>query len=378
MHGMTRKTLASVRNVVVKLGTQLLSDPRPRDPGGAGQLDGAYLATMARQVAELHKRGVRVTVVSSGAIGAGVRQLKLPRRPTDLAMLQAVAAVGQRKLMDAWAEAFAPFDLAVAQLLLTRDDFQSRTRYLNLRNTIHAVQQLGAIPIINENDTVSTDELVKITFGDNDILAAAVTHAMNAQLLVLLTVVDGIQDEKGQAVRFIADVEQAKTLVRAEKSALGKGGMSSKLQAARMVAEAGEVLVVADGRMEDVLLRLLAGEEVGTVFAPAKAKLSSRSRWIGSLRPVGTIVVDEGCAKALLERNRSLLPAGIVEVRGDFDRGDVVAIAEQGGRVIAQGLSNYPASTIATIKGRKTAEVRAMLKESSYDEVVHRDNLVKC
>jgi glutamate 5-kinase len=361
--------LSAARSVVVKLGTQLLTS---KD----GRLDAQFLSTVAGQFAKLRERGILVTVVSSGAIGAGVAELKLPKRPTDLAKLQAVAAVGQRRLMDAWADAFEPFGVHVAQLLLTREDIDDRTRFLNVRNTIHAVHELGSVPIINENDTISTDELVKITFGDNDILAALVAHALRADVLVLLSVVDGILDASGAPVRLVDSIDTARQLVRAEKSALGKGGMDSKLTAARMVTSSGSAMVVGDGRMADVLVRLIGGEEVGTLFVPANRKLSGRSRWIGSVRPAGTIVVDDGAVKALVEKNRSLLPAGIVKVEGQFARGDVIAIAASDGRIIARGLSNYAADDVDRIKGKKTAEVRAALAEAAYDEVVHRDNLV--
>src|SRR5882724_4738659 len=212
--------LRSVRTAVVKLGTQLLTD---RD----GRLDAAFIGTIAQQIARLRERGISVAVVSSGAIGAGVRELNLPKRPTDLAKLQAVAAVGQRRLMDVWADAFEPHHMPVAQILLTREDVDDRARFLNLRNTIHAVHELGGVPIINENDTISTDEIVKITFGDNDILAALVTHALRAELLVLLSVVDGILDAAGKPVRLVENLQTARDLVRAEKSALGKGGFNS-------------------------------------------------------------------------------------------------------------------------------------------------------
>ena len=360
---------AAVKSIVVKLGTQLLTDK-------TGRLDTEFLAQISGQIAGLRSRGTLVTIVSSGAIGAGVVELNLPGRPTDLAKLQAVAAVGQRRLMDAWAAAFSPFKLHVAQLLLTREDIDDRQRFLNLRNTIHAVHELGGVPIINENDTISTDEIVKITFGDNDILAALVTHALRADLLVLLSVVDGISDASGTPARLVESVDEARDWVRKEKSALGKGGMDSKLNAARMVTDAGSAMVVADGRMENVLTNLLAGSEVGTLFVPGAKKRSARSRWIGSARPVGTIVVDDGAVKALVEKNRSLLPAGIKSVTGGFSRGDVVAINSADGRLIARGLSNYSVSEIEVIRGKKTIEVRAILQESAYDEVVHRDNLV--
>jgi glutamate 5-kinase len=366
-----RHHLAAVRTVVIKLGTQLLSDKE-------GRLDAAFVATVANQIATLRERGVRATIVSSGAIGAGLRELSLPRRPTDLARLQAVAAVGQRRLMDVWAAAFSPHTMPVAQILLTREDVDDRTRFLNVRNTIHAIHELGAVPVINENDTISTDELVKISFGDNDILAALVTHALRADLLVLLSVVDGVLDGAGKPVRLVQSAEDARELVRAEKSALGRGGMNSKIEAARMVTESGEAMVIADGRMENVVPRILAGEELGTLFVPAGRKRSGRSRWIGSARPAGRVFVDDGAARAVAEKNRSLLPAGIVRVEGVFERGDVVEICDPAGAVVARGLSNYSATDVERIRGKKTQEVRALLADEAYDEVVHRDNLVVC
>jgi glutamate 5-kinase len=358
-----------VKTAVVKLGTQLLTD-------SSGRLDATFIAAIARQVAALRETGIAVTIVSSGAIGAGLAEMGLARRPTDLAKLQAVAAVGQRRLMDTWAAAFEPFKFPVAQLLITREDVDERTRFLNVRNTIHAAQEMGAVPIINENDTISTDEIVRITFGDNDILAALVASALRAHLLVLLSVVDGLLDESGKPVRLVESVEQARQLVRAEKSALGKGGMNSKLEAARMVTDAGEVMVVANGRDADVLTRIVSGEEVGTLFAPSAKKRSSRSRWINAVRPAGTITVDDGAAKALVEKNRSLLAVGITRVEGDFAPGDIVAIVSGDGTTIARGLSNYASGEVAKIVGKKTADVRALLGDAAYDEVVHRDNLV--
>ncbi len=360
--------LSAVRSVVVKLGTQLLTDK-------TGRLDDAFLKSVVAQIVQLRKRNIAVTIVSSGAIGAGMGELNLPARPKDLAQLQAVAAVGQRRLMDAWAAAFAPHQVIVGQILLTREDMDRRARFLNLRNTIHALHELGGVPIINENDTISTDEIVKISFGDNDILAALVTHVLRANLLVLMTVVDGLLDPQGQSVRLVESIEQAQQLVRKEKSQLGKGGMDSKLQAARMVTDAGEAMIVANGRMENVLVRLIDYEPLGTLFVPSDRKKSSKSRWIGSARPVGSIIIDEGAVKALVEKNKSLLPAGIIKIKGPFEKGDVVAIETQSGQEIARGLSNYNSALTEKIMGKKTAEVRALLGEAAYDEVVHRDNL---
>jgi glutamate 5-kinase len=365
------KYLDGLRTVVIKLGTQLLSDSE-------GRLDAAFVRAIAGQVAQLRKQNIFVTIVSSGAIGCGVKELGLAARPTDLARLQAVAAVGQRRLMDVWADSFKSHGIHVAQLLLTREDIDDRARFLNLRNTIAAVHELGAVPIVNENDTVSTTELVKITFGDNDILAALVAHALRAELLVLLTGVDGLLDESGARLPLIADLDEASKRVRAEKSPQGKGGMDSKVQAARMVTDAGESMIVANGRAENILIRLAAGEDQGTLFVPPadRKKRSSRSRWIGSVRPAGSIVVDGGAATALAQRNCSLLAAGIVKIEGEFSRGDVIDILGPGNKRVARGLSNYSSADCAKVQGKKTSQVRQILADAAYDEVVHRDNMV--
>lgn len=364
-----RSRLPGVRSVVVKLGTQLLSRPDRT-------LDTEFLARVAGQIAGLRAKGVRVTVVSSGAVGAGMAQLKLAKRPDDLATLQAVAAVGQPRLMTAWSQALAPHGLSAAQVLLTREDIDHRTRFLNLRNTLLAAESLGAVPVINENDTVSTDEMVRISFGDNDQLAAMVTQAIGAELLVLLSVVDGVLDAAGKSVRLVGSIADAQSLVRKEKSAAGKGGMDSKVKAAEIVTRAGSAMVVADGRTPDVLPALLSGLEVGTLFIAAPTRKSGRSRWISSARPAGTLKVDEGAAKALLRGDRSLLPAGVTQITGEFDRGDVVEIVSPAGVAIARGLTNYGSADAGLIRGRRSSEVRKLLADSTYDEIVHRDNLV--
>lgn len=361
--------LRPVRSVVVKLGSQLLSTKDKT-------LNQPLLSQIAAQVVELRKRNIHVTLVSSGAIAAGLGELSLKARPSDLPKLQAVAAVGQRKLMDAWAVAFAVANIPVAQVLLTREDIDNRTRFLNLRNTLAATHELGAIPIINENDTISTDELVKISFGDNDLLAALVATALRADLLVLLSVVDGVLDEHGQSLRLVEEIESAEKLVRTEKSALGKGGMGSKLAAARAVVGCGEAMIVADGRMENILPRLLDGEEVGTLFAPAQRRRSGKDRWIGAARPTGSIVVDAGAAAALTQKNKSLLPAGIIKTVGEFARGDIVAIVDEQSNRLGIGLTNYASTDVADIRGKNTRDVRSLLGDRAYDEVVHRDNLV--
>ena len=276
---------------------------------------------------------MRVTIVSSGAIGAGLRELNLPKRPTDLARLQAVAAVGQRRLMDVLGEAFEPYKLPVAQILLTREDIDHRTRFLNVRNTIHAVHELGGVPIINENDTISTDELVQISFGDNDILAALVTHALRADLLVLLSVVDGILDAGGQPVRLVENVAAARELVRAEKSALGQRRV--QLQA-RSRADGDRVRRGdggrrrADGKHPAPPARRRSRSARSSCPPPA----SGRAAAGGSAAPARPARSSSttGAVRALVEQNKSLLPAGIVKVEGDFARGDVVTIQSADGQ----------------------------------------------
>ncbi len=362
-----QNVLPHVQRIVVKLGTQLLTN-------GQRELDSAYLADFARQVVEVQKLGKQVTLVSSGAIGAGRGELNLDRKPSDVAQQQAVAAVGQRKLMTCYHEAFKPHGVEVAQLLVTRSDFDDRLRFLNFRNCINAVHDYGCMPIINENDSVAVEE---IRFGDNDMLAALVSNALRADLLVVLSVVDGLLDGAGQRVDLVEDMTAAQGLTKATRSSLGTGGMSTKLQAAGMVAEAGEVAVIANGRERNVLPRLLAGEPVGTVFAPAPRKLDSRKRWIGlTRRPAGTVRVDDGAAKALRQGGKSLLAIGITQVTGSFERGDVLAVHDANDQEIARGLSNYNAVELALIQGKRSTQFAKLLGHESFAEVIHCDNLV--
>ena len=287
-----RKTLlAGVKSVVIKIGTNALSD-------ASGRLDTALLAHFAEQVAALVDRKIRVTMVSSGAIGAGITQLGLPTRPKDLPMLQAAASVGQSILMNLFAHAFKPHNLHVGQILITRGDFEAKGRYLNLRNCIHALHKSHCIPIINENDSVAVAE---IRFGDNDLIAAQVTNLLRADLLILLSVVDGLLDPAGKTVPIVQDVDDASANVDdKKKSSRGSGGMGSKLMAAGTVKTAGEPVLIANGKRPNVITDLMNGVDTGTLILPTSKKLSSRSRWIGlTARPKGTIVVDDGAAKAL-------------------------------------------------------------------------------
>lgn len=359
--------VTQARRIVVKLGTALLTDK-------AGQLDEAYVHRIASQMAAINQRGIEVVVVSSGAVGVGTRALGLDARPTDVSMIQAVAAVGQSGLMSQWRQAFEPHGLRVAQMLVTREDFENRTRYLNIRNCISELHSLKAVPIINENDTVSVDE---IRFGDNDVLAALVAHAIRADLLVILSVVDGLKDAQGHVLEIVQDVIEARSLIQRGKTTFGTGGMETKLEAARIVTDAGEVAVIANGRADDVLLRLMEGQKVGTVFVPASRKLDSRSRWIGmTVRPVGTLTVDDGAARALASHQVSLLAIGITEITGQFEQGDVVIVRDQRGRELARGLTNYDSRECRKIMGHKSDEFESLLGRRAYEEVIHRDHMV--
>jgi glutamate 5-kinase len=358
--------IAKCRRIVVKVGTNVLCDK-------AGRLDPAAVDKLAAQIAAVMKSGRSVAMVSSGAIGSGMGELGLASRPKTMPQLQAAAAVGQGRLMQTFHDVFARYGVKVAQVLLTRDDFENRSRYLNIRNTLAALEEFGALAIINENDTVAVEE---IRFGENDVLAALVTTMLGAQLLVFLTTVDGLMKD-GAVLDVVADVDdQAMALVRGDRSTLGSGGMGTKLAAAAMVTRAGEVAVIANATAPNVLERLLAGEKVGTVFVPAKRRLSSRRRWIGqAARPAGKIVVDSGAAKALMTGGKSLLPSGITAVAGRFERGDTIAVLDASGKEIARGLTNYSAEEIDKIKGLKTSDIAKELGEKPYDEVIHRNNM---
>jgi glutamate 5-kinase len=362
--------LAPARRVVVKLGTQLLT----REEGG---IDQRYLNAIARQIYELRKRKIEITLVASGAIGEGCDELDLPKRPKDVADLQAVAAVGQPRLMVHLHRAFSKHGLTPAQLLLTRGDFEDRLRFLNIRNCVMRLHRFGCVPIINENDTVAVEELEALRVGENDTLAAMICNALRADALFLLTVVDGLEDERGQRVDLVDNVPQAMAMVRRDQTRSGKGGMSTKLQAAHLVTGAGEIAVIANGRLHNVLLRLFNGEAIGTVFVPASRKLDSRSRWIAlTKRPAGTITIDSGAVAALTHRGKSLLAIGITGLTGRFERGEVVMVRDSRGRQIARGLTNYCTDDLRLIMGKRSTQFEKILGRPAFAEIVHRDNLI--
>ncbi|MCY2929974.1 MAG: glutamate 5-kinase [Planctomycetota bacterium] len=360
-----RDALGPVRRVVVKVGTNAVCTAGGPNPGAIRKL--------AQQIAALRARGVKVALVASGAIGTGMGELGLAKRPRTMPKLQAVAAIGQGQLMRAFRDVFAEVKLPVAQLLLTRDDFEDRTRYLNIRNTLAALDELGALPIINENDTVAVEE---IRFGENDVLAALVCNLIPAQLLVLLTSVDGVLGEAG-VLDVVERVDAGvMSLVRNERSSMGSGGMGTKLAAAALVTRAGEAAVIANAAEPGVLERILAGETVGTLFVPARRKMSSRRRWIGQAsRTAGKVYVDAGAARALRQRGKSLLPSGVTAVAGSFAKGDTVAVIDPDGMEIARGLTNYAADQVEKIMGLKTEQIAQALGDKPYDEVIHRNNM---
>jgi len=357
--------LRKAGRIVVKVGTHALS-------AADGRLDEAFVAALSAQIAGVLRGGTAVTLVSSGAIGAGIAELDLPGRPKALPMLQATAAVGQGQLMRTFHDAFGRLGVKVAQILVTRDDFHNRTRYLNIRNTIAALAQSTVLPIINENDTVSVDE---IRFGDNDLIAALVANLIDADVLVLLTDVGGFL-RAGRVVDVLERIDEPALSSAGAPGARGVGGMASKLDAARRVTGAGAVAIIANGRDENVLRRLLAGERIGTLCVPAQRRMSARRRWIGhAARTSGKIHVDAGAAEALIRRGKSLLASGITEVAGKFGKGANVAIVAPSGQTIARGLSNYSAEQIAQIKGLRSSQFAKVLGDKPYDEVIHRDNM---
>ena len=375
MTDLLRQEIATAAHtIVVKVGTRVLTHED-------GTLDESRIARLAEDICQLLDAGRRVVLVSSGAVGAGMSQLGLSQRPLDVARLQAVAAIGQARLIEVYDRTFHKHGRNAAQVLLTADDVDDRTRHLNVRNTLRALLDFKAVPIINENDTVAVDELVA-TFGDNDRLAALVTNLLRAPLLVILSDVDGLYtgNPKLSHAELIHTVtrldETVFGYVRDRGSSLSKGGMASKLNAARIVTTAGETVIIASGRQPGILPRILRGEVVGTLVLPQGKSITPRKRWIGfSAQSCGRLVVDAGARLAIVEQGRSLLAAGIIDVEGDFRKGDLVTLSDQQGREIARGLTNYHAEEIDRIKGLRSDRITQVLGFRPYDEVIHRDNM---
>ncbi len=368
-----RKVAARARRIVVKVGSSVLT--------ADGALRERVFGDIARQVATLRADGREVVIVSSGAIAIGSRDLGWNHPGRSIPEKQAAAAVGQIGLIEIYRKRFARHDIRVAQVLVTRTGLEERERYINARHTLATLLKLGVVPIVNENDTVATDE---IRFGDNDNLSATVVDLVAADLLVILTDVDGLYTERpvvGERKPRLYDVidEVTPEIERAAQdssSAFGRGGMTTKLEAARAAARSGAATVLCKGHTRDALLRVTAGESLGTLFASG-SKLASRKHWLAFTRRTrGALVIDEGAVKALTERGKSLLPAGIVDVRGKFRVGDPVACEDAHGVELARGLVAYDADAIRRIAGRPTRETLSVLGYSNGSEVIHRDDLV--
>ena len=366
--------VAKAHTLVVKVGSSLVTNE------GRG-LDVEAIARWAAQIAKLHAAGKRCVLVSSGAIAEGMQRLGWTRRPHAMHELQAAAAVGQMGLVQCYESCFREHGLATAQVLLTHADMADRQRYLNARSTLRTLLALGVIPVINENDTVAVDE---IKFGDNDHLSSLVTNLIQAHLLVILTDTEGLHDadpRRSRRTRLIPLVREItpaiERLARNEPGGVGTGGMASKVAAARKTIHFGVPCVLASGRRQRIVSRILQGEPVGTFFLPRPARLSSRKHWIAFTRePQGTLRVDEGAVAALRDRGKSLLPSGVVEVAGRFRAGDLVRIVDPRGLEFARGLAGYSAEETSRIKGLRTSEIEKALGYRATDELIHRDDLV--
>lgn len=368
-----RNALSGARRIVIKVGTRLLC-------GNKGQLNLKRMEGIVQDMEDIWNAGRDVILVSSGAIGAGVGRLGLLRKPRTIPEKQAAAAVGQGILMQNYEAFFAPRGIIVAQVLLTRDDINSRERYLNARHTMHSLLRYRAVPIVNENDTVAVDE---IRFGDNDTLAALVACLVDADLLVLLTDLDGFysadphKDRNAELIPEIGEItSEIEAVAGGRGSTLATGGMETKLQAARITMQAGIPLVIASGMRQGNLAAILQGKQVGTLFVPREDRMQARKRWIAFGSPVqGKIYIDDGAVDAILKKGKSLLPGGVTGVEGFFEAGNVVCMVSPGGQEIARGISNYTSDEVELIKGKKSREIKEILGYHDYDEIVHRDNL---
>lgn len=371
---MTESVLKNAHRVVVKVGSALVTND------GRG-LDFEAIARWATQIAALQKAGKEVLLVSSGAIAEGVLRLGWKSRPKRLFELQAAAAVGQMGLVQAYETRFAGHGIKTAQILLTHADLADRERYLNARDTLIEILRLGCVPIINENDTVVTDE---IKVGDNDTLGALVTNLVEADAFVILTDQKGLytaDPRKDPTAEFVAQAVSGdpalEKMAGGAASTLSKGGMITKILAAKRAARSGAATIIVSGREKDVLIRLSQGEAIGTELSPRQAPMHARSQWLADhLRCEGRVILDAGAAAALLKRKTSLLPVGVKAVEGDFVRGDVVACTDEKGVEIARGLANYASSEIRMIKGKHTEEIEGVLGYCAQPEFIHRDNLV--
>ncbi len=368
-----RSRLVSARRWVIKVGSALLTND------GRG-LDAAVVRMLADQLVALRAKGCDVVLVSSGAIAAGLVRLNLAERPREVHLSQAAAAVGQSALVRAYEEHLSPHGVTSAQILLSHADIRARDRYLNARSTLSTLLSMGVLPIVNENDTVVTDE---IRLGDNDTLGALVANLVDAEVLLILTDQDGLMDNDPRQVstaRVIpaAEVHDATLDAMAGPGgALGRGGMATKLSAARLAARSGTGTVIANGRVPDIVNRVAAGESLGTFLQTQRRPQSARKQWLASLlHAQGQLVLDDGAVMGVVEQGRSLLPIGITAVRGQFERGDLVSCIDSEGRERARGLVNYASGEAQALVGKASAQIEPTLGYRGEEEMIHRDNLV--
>jgi len=372
MEKIRQKTLSHVKKILIKVGSAVLTGP--------DGLDLKIIDSLVREMSDLVRQGYSVVLVTSGAIVSGKHRLKITEKLKSIPEKQAAAAIGQGRLMRVYSKSFENNGYYVAQILLTLSDMTDRQRYLNTRNTLTTLMDWGVIPIINENDTVAVDE---IKFGDNDNLAAMIANIVEADLFINLTTTDGLYDgnpaqsEKVKLISFVREfTEEIEAAATDETSSAGTGGMKSKVQAAKKVTAIGIPCIIAPGKKKNVLTGIMAGKEIGTLFLPMADRLNSKKYWIAfTLRPRGKLIIDDGAKKALLEKGRSLLPSGIIDVEGDFVLGDPVCCVDREGTMIAKGLVNFSSAEIGKIKGLKTTQISQVLGHKDYDEVIHRDNL---
>jgi len=365
---MKRNLPVKPKRIIVKVGTGILTSKNYR-------LNKAWMKNLVAQIASLINKNIEVILVTSGAIGAGMGMLGLDSRPRLMPQEQAAAAIGQSQLMKIYDTFFKSHNLISAQILLTREDLSNRKRYLNAKNTLRTLLNYNAVAIINENDTVSVDE---IKFGDNDKLSALVANLMQADLLIILSDVDGLYGSGRRVIslveRIIPEIEK---LATASTSKVGTGGMASKVEAAKICSAAGIACIIANGKVPEVLLKILDAENIGTLFLPKKEKLLAKKRWIGFSAEVnGQIFVDEGAKQALISKKKSLLSGGIVKACGNFRTGDIVSILDTRKHEFARGLTNYSSQELAKIKGQRSDQIKNLLGYKYYDEVIHRNNLV--
>ncbi|RLC23682.1 MAG: glutamate 5-kinase [Deltaproteobacteria bacterium] len=370
---MPKQRLITAKRVVVKLGSNVIT--------AENSLNLEVIESISNQISTLMDKGVEVILVSSGAMAAGLRRMGMEGRPDEIPKRQAISAIGQSGVMNAYEKSFAGCDKKVAQILLTAEDLNNRKRYLNARNTLNTLIDWKVVPIINENDTIMVEE---IKLGDNDNLAAMITLLMDADFLFILTDIDGLYDKDPRScpdAELIPRVTSFKKEIEEFASdipgTLGTGGMLSKIQAARKVTSAGIPMIVARGNISNVLLHLFDGKDQGTYFVPKKEKMASRKCWIAyTLAPKGSLVIDDGAVHAVRKNGKSLLPIGVVAVEGDFEEGAAVSFKTCANKIIGIGLVNYRSLDIDLIKGLKTFQIEACLGGKHYDEIIHRNNLV--